>query len=107
MNKIKKLIKDNPITFIIVILALKTMDWDLLLIFSCFFMFSGNISRITFISNFLINMLSKSVLVTGLISCQFISNVPTAVLLANYMLMFTVINLAFLIVLLSYTLLMS
>ena len=30
MNKIKKLIKDNPITFIIVILALKTMDWDLL-----------------------------------------------------------------------------
>lgn len=130
--------------------ALKTMDWDLLLTFSCFFIFSGNISRITFISNFLINMLSKSVLVTGLISCQFISNVPTAVLLANftndykalitsvnigslgtlisslaslitlkmylktepkglanYMLMFTVINLAFLIVLLSYTLLMS
>ena len=130
--------------------ALKTMDWDLLLTFSCFFIFSGNISRITFISNFLINMLSKSVLATGLISCQFISNVPTAVLLANftndykalitsvnigslgtlisslaslitlkmylkaepkglsnYMLMFTVINLAFLIVLLSYTVLMS
>lgn len=130
--------------------ALKTMDWDLLLTFCCFFVFSGNISRITVISNFLINMLSKSVLITGLISCQFISKVPTAVLLANftddykslitsvnigslgtlissfaslitlkiylktepnglgkYILMFTGINLCFLVILLSYTLIFS
>lgn len=126
--------------------ALKTMDWDLLLTFCLFFIFSGNVSRIPAISTALTNLLSKSVLITGLISCQIISNVPTAVLLsnftnnykeliaavnigslgtlisslaslitlkmylktkkgsfANYLLLFTVINLVFLIILLLYT----
>lgn len=64
--------------------AIKSMDWDLLLTFCCFFVFSGNISRIPEISEFLVNMLDKSVLITGLISCQFISNVPSAVLLSNF-----------------------
>lgn len=128
--------------------ALKTMDWDLLLTFCAFFIFSGNMSRIGIIKDFLVKMMDKSVLFTGLLSCQFISNVPTAVLLSNftndyktlivavnigslgtlisslaslitlkiylktpksdfahYLLLFTIINLTFLIVLLTYTLL--
>ena len=126
--------------------AFKKMDWDLLLTFTAFFIFSGNVSKIPFISEFLTMMVGKSVLITGLLSCQFISNVPTAVLLSNftndyrtlliavnigslgtlisslaslitlkmylkndkegfihYLLLFTVINLIFLIILLTFT----
>lgn len=61
-----------------------SMDWDLLLTFCCFFVFSGNVSRIPIISNAIVNMLNINVLFTGLISCQFISNVPTAILLSNF-----------------------
>lgn len=64
--------------------ALKTMDWDLLLTFCAFFIFSGNIKRIEPVKIFLGNMMNKSVLITGLLSCQFISNVPTAVLLSSF-----------------------
>ena len=60
------------------------MDWDLLLTFCLFFIFSGNISRITSISDFLKSLLDKNVLITGIVSCQFISNVPTAVLLSKF-----------------------
>ena len=64
--------------------ALVMMDWDLLLTFCLFFIFSGNISRITSISDFLKSLLDKNVLITGIVSCQFISNVPTAVLLSKF-----------------------
>lgn len=64
--------------------AVKRMDWDLLVTFSAFFVFSGNISRIPVISEFLINSLNKSVLLTGMLSCQFISNVPSAILLSKF-----------------------
>lgn len=46
--------------------------------------FFGNISRITSISDFLKSLLDKNVLITGIVSCQFISNVPTAVLLSKF-----------------------
>ena len=64
--------------------AIKHMDWDLILTFSAFFVFSGNISRIPVIKEFLISLLDKSVLLTGLLSCQFISNVPSAILLSKF-----------------------
>ena len=41
--------------------AVKKMDWDLLITFAAFFIFTGNISRIPIISEFLINCLNKSV----------------------------------------------
>lgn len=76
--------------------ALKDMDWDLLLTFCAFFVFSGNISRIPSISTALINLLNKSELITGIISCQIISNVPTAILLSkfttNYKALLTAVN---------------
>ena len=64
--------------------AIKNMDWDLLITFAAFFVFSGNISRIPVISNFLINTLEKNVLLIGMLSCQFISNVPSAILLSKF-----------------------
>lgn len=64
--------------------AFKSMDWDLLLTFCAFFIFSGNIKRIEPVKIFLGNMMNHSVLLTGLLSCQFISNVPSAVLLSNF-----------------------
>lgn len=64
--------------------ALKIVDYPLLLTFIFFFIFSGNMSRIDFIRNFLTNILDKSTLLVSTISCQFISNVPTAILLSNF-----------------------
>jgi len=64
--------------------ALREMDWDLLFTFAAFFIFSGNISRIPAISEFLIDSLNKSVVLTGMLSCQFISNVPSAILLSKF-----------------------
>ncbi len=64
--------------------ALIKMDWDLILTFCAFFVFSGNISRIPGISNILQSLINKSELITGIISCQFISNVPTAILLSKF-----------------------
>lgn len=77
--------------FIILILAfifnrkaIKNMDWDLIVTFAAFFVFSGNISRIGYISDVLVNLLDKNVLLTGMLSCQFISNVPSAILLSKF-----------------------
>lgn len=64
--------------------ALKNMDWDLLLTFVAFFIFCGNVSRIEYISLLLEKILNWNVLAIGMISCQFISNVPTAVLLSKF-----------------------
>lgn len=64
--------------------AIKNMDWDLILTFCAFFVFSGNISRIPFVKDFLVSLLDKNTLLTGLLSCQFISNVPSAILLSKF-----------------------
>lgn len=64
--------------------SLINMDWDLILTFAAFFVFSGNIGRIDFIKELLINFLDKSTLITGMLSCQFISNVPSAILLSKF-----------------------
>lgn len=64
--------------------ALGRVDYSLLITFAAFFVFSGNLSRIDAISNFLSELVSKSPLLVGVASCQFVSNVPTAVLLSKF-----------------------
>ena len=64
--------------------ALHDVDWGLLFTFVCFFIFSGNLSRIGEVRTFLEALLNKSTLVVSVLSCQFISNVPSAILLSNF-----------------------
>ena len=64
--------------------ALKTVNYPLLLTFCAFFVFSGNLSRIESVNNFLSVLLPKNTLLFGIISCQMISNVPSAVLLSHF-----------------------
>lgn len=73
-----------PILLILDRKALRDVDYMLLLTFTAFFVFSGNLSRITSIQNFISMMLNKNVLISAILSCQFISNVPTAILLAGF-----------------------
>lgn len=64
--------------------VLKKVDYSLLLTFCAFFVLSGNIARITAIQELITNIIKKDVLIAGIVSCQFISNVPTAVLLSKF-----------------------
>lgn len=63
------------------------VDYALLATFCVFFVFSGNIARITKISDFIAGIVGpggENVLVAGILSCQFISNVPTAIFLSKF-----------------------
>lgn len=65
----------------------KEVDYALLATFCVFFIFSGNIARITVISDFIKSIVGESgenVLIAGIVSCQFISNVPTAIFLSKF-----------------------
>ncbi len=64
--------------------ALKDVDYPLLLTFVFFFIFSGNMSRIDAVSMFLSGLLEKSTLIVSALSCQVISNVPSAILLSGF-----------------------
>ena len=64
--------------------ALKMVDYPLLGTFAAFFVFSGNMARIELIRNIMSSLLDKSTLVFSTISCQFISNVPSAILLSQF-----------------------
>lgn len=64
--------------------ALKSVDYCLLLTFACFFVFSGNMSRIEPVSRFLSAALGKDPLIVSILSCQVISNVPSAILLSGF-----------------------
>ena len=64
--------------------AIAMVDYPLLLTFTFFFIFSGNLARIDFISEMFSNLLSKDPLIVSILSCQFISNVPTAILLSQF-----------------------
>ena len=64
--------------------ALKMVDYPLLLTFFFFFIFAGNMSRIDFIRDFMSSLLDKNTLLFSTLSCQFISNVPSAVLLSQF-----------------------
>lgn len=64
--------------------ALWAVDYPLLLTFCAFFVFSGNIARISLINDFLSNIIQKNTFLYGVLSCQFISNVPSAILLSKF-----------------------
>ncbi|MBR2926791.1 MAG: citrate transporter [Clostridia bacterium] len=64
--------------------ALAKVDYPLLLTFVCFFLLAGNVSRIDVVSRFFSALLEKSTLLTSILSCQVISNVPSAILLSEF-----------------------
>ncbi len=64
--------------------ALKQVDYGLLCTFAAFFVFSGNMSRIPAVQNLLGGLLQKNTLLVSTLSCQIISNVPSAILLAKF-----------------------
>ncbi len=64
--------------------ALSDVDYPLLCTFVCFFVFSGNLARIPAVQSLLGGLLSHSPLVVSALSCQCISNVPSAILLSHF-----------------------
>ena len=64
--------------------ALKDVDWGLLGTFTMFFVFSGNMARIGGVNKLVSALLNKSTLLVSILSCQFISNVPTAILMSRF-----------------------
>jgi len=75
------------VTIVVVFYDRKTfrdIDFGLLLTFCMFFVFSGNMARIPQIQALFSDMVNKNTLAAGIISCQFISNVPTAIFLSRF-----------------------
>ncbi|MBQ8815048.1 MAG: citrate transporter [Lachnospiraceae bacterium] len=64
--------------------ALKMVDYPLLLTFVFFFIFAGNMGRIDVVREFFSMLLQKNTLLFSALSCQFISNVPSAILLSQF-----------------------
>ena len=64
--------------------ALTEVDYPLLFTFVFFFVFAGDMARIGVIRELFSMLLEKSTLLFSVISCQFISNVPTAILLSQF-----------------------
>ena len=62
----------------------KKVDYALIATFFVFFIFSGNMARIPVIKEFISEIVVKNTLLAGIISCQFISNVPTAIFLSKF-----------------------
>jgi Na+/H+ antiporter NhaD/arsenite permease-like protein len=65
-------------------LALLQVDYGLLLTFVFFFIFAGNMARIEAVRDFFSFLLNKNTLVFSTLSCQVISNVPSAILLSQF-----------------------
>ena len=64
--------------------ALKMVDYPLLLTFVFFFVFAGNMARIDAVQVLFSGLMDKSTLLFSTLSCQFISNVPSAILLSQF-----------------------
>lgn len=64
--------------------ALAQVDYGLLFTFVFFFIFSGNMARIDAVRNLFSALLDKSTLLVSALSCQAISNVPSAILLSQF-----------------------
>jgi Na+/H+ antiporter NhaD/arsenite permease-like protein len=60
------------------------VDYPLLLTFVCFFIFAGNMGRIEAVRALFSSLLDRSVLLFSTLSCQCISNVPSAILLSQF-----------------------
>lgn len=64
--------------------ALLMVDYGLLGTFFFFFIFAGNLSRIDAVNELMSSLLAKDTLLVSILSCQGISNVPTAILLSRF-----------------------
>lgn len=64
--------------------ALLQVDYPLLLTFVFFFIFSGNMARIDEVRLLLEGFLQLDTMIASALSCQFISNVPSAILLSQF-----------------------
>ena len=64
--------------------ALAKVDYGLLFTFCAFFVFSGNMSRIDAVSRLFSYLMDVNTMLFSALSCQFISNVPSAILLSNF-----------------------
>ena len=64
--------------------ALKQVDYPLLFTFVFFFIFSWNMARIEGVRNLFSSLLEKNTLIVSVLSCQVISNVPSAILLSQF-----------------------
>ena len=64
--------------------ALKKVDYPLLFTFVFFFIFSGNMARIDAVRALFSGLLEQSTLLFSSLSCQVISNVPSAILLSQF-----------------------
>lgn len=64
--------------------ALAAVDYQLLFTFVFFFIFSGNMARIGAVREFFSVLMEKSTLLFSVLSCQCISNVPSAILLSQF-----------------------
>ena len=77
-----------PIIFIAIMKtdknALKKVDYPLLLTFVCFFLLAGNVSRVEVVNTFFSALLEKNAFLTSILSCQVMSNVPSAILLSEF-----------------------
>lgn len=60
------------------------VDYALLLTFCCFFIFAGNLARIPLVNDIVSNLISINPLWIGVASCQFMSNVPSSILLSKF-----------------------
>ncbi len=64
--------------------AVLRVDYGLLFTFCAFFVFSGNMARIPAVEEFLGGLVALDPHAFGVLSCQVISNVPSAVLLSKF-----------------------
>jgi Na+/H+ antiporter NhaD/arsenite permease-like protein len=64
--------------------ALLRVDYFLLATFFMFFIFAGNMSNIDTVRVVLSSLLERSTLIFSTLSCQVISNVPSAILLSQF-----------------------
>lgn len=64
--------------------ALLMVDYGLLGTFFFFFIFAGNLARIDAVNTLLSSLLEKDTLIVSILSCQGISNVPSAILLSRF-----------------------
>ena len=73
-----------PVLFFADRRALAAVDYPLLLTFTAFFIFAGNMARLTAVRGALSSLLSVNPLLVSVLSCQVISNVPSAILLSHF-----------------------
>ncbi len=64
--------------------ALKAVDYPLLGTFFFFFIFAGNLARIEAVNSAFSFLLEKNTLLFSVLSCQVMSNVPSAILLSRF-----------------------